>query len=286
MNILDKIIQEKKQEVARLHREQPLAHLQELAHGRYTPRGFARAIRARDDAAIIAEFKRGSPSRGVFARSLDPVVTGLAFAQAGACCISVLTDAPFFAGSLGFLPLIRDHLDKSEFETPLLRKDFMIDPLQIWQSRAIGADAVLLILAALDDEQFCILLETAFEVGLDILVEVHTSEELQRAVKCLQTVYTKEVAECEILLGINNRDLTTFVTDLGVTEKLAAEAIHLLQESDPVLHSIQIISESGITERADIDRLQACAVDGFLVGEALVATGNAGENLRTLISKS
>lgn len=286
MSILDEIIEEKRRELALLLVEQPLQQLKELAMGRYEPRGFAKALRQSVDAAIIAEYKRGSPSRGMFQKSLDPVSTALAFARAGASSISVLTDAKFFFGSLAFVPLIRDHLKKAGFETPLLRKDFIIDPLQVWQTRAIGADAMLLILAALDDEQFSSLLRTGLEVELDILVEVHNSEELHRAIRCIEKEYPGENSSSEILLGINNRDLNTFVTDLSVTETLAAEAIKLLGASDSALGQIQLISESGIFTRADIDRLLACNVNGFLVGEALIAKGDPGENLQQLLGAS
>lgn len=293
MTILDKILKEKRSEVDTQSKEQPLALVQAVAHSRYKPRGFAAAIAAAERPAIIAEIKRGSPSRGVFRRSLDPVEAAHAFSRGQAACLSILTDAQFFAGSISFVPLVRDHLQKSGLHTPILRKDFIIDPYQVWQSKAIGADAVLLILAALDEQQYQSLLSLALELELDVLIEVHNTEELQAAIRGLQAVYPAHCndtiesdpihnGKAQALLGINNRDLHSFVCDLEVTERLAAEAQHLLQESAPALHSVQLISESGIHHRADIDRLLACGVDGFLVGESIVAEGDLEQNLRAL----
>lgn len=282
MSILDKIIAKKWQELEAQTREQPLERVQALANSRYQPRGFARTLRDAEAPAIIAEIKRGSPSRGVFRRSLDPVDAALSFAHSGACCLSVLTDLEFFSGSLSFVPLIRDHLNKSNLALPLLRKDFIVDRYQIWQSLALGADALLLILAALSDDSYQSLLAESLDAGLDVLIEVHDEEELTRAITGLRNVYPQKRTNAEALLGINNRCLKSFVTDLGTTERLSALAIHQLQESDISLHRIPLITESGISTREDIDRMLHCAVDGFLVGEALVLEGDLAENLRAL----
>ncbi|MCL4153670.1 UNVERIFIED_CONTAM: hypothetical protein GTU68_024331 [Idotea baltica] len=263
----------------------------QLANNGYKPRGFANALETAQDAAIIAEFKRGSPSLGVFQRSLDPVRTAIDFASAGASCISVLTDAKFFAGSLGFVPLIRDHLENKGYSTPLLRKDFIIHPHQVWQSRAIGADAMLLIMAALSDEQFCELLQTGFNTDLDILVEVHNSQELQRAIKCIRLENKESTSKSRIILGINNRDLASFKTDLKVSEKLAAELKEIFAQAselteNKILATIPIVSESGIKTRKDIDQLMAHSIRAFLIGESLVIKGSPKENLEKLLAKN
>jgi indole-3-glycerol phosphate synthase len=208
--------------------------------------------------AIIAEVKKGSPSKGIIRADFDPVDIAEIYENAGATCLSVLTDEQYFFGHLRNLWLIREQVS-----LPLLRKDFIIDPYQVVEARVAGADAILLIAAALDDDKLRELAELAASLQLDTLLEVHDVEELERAL-------TLPVD----LIGINNRNLKTFVTDLGVTEQLAAR-----------IPKMQLaIAESGINSRADIDRLQAAGAGAFLIGESLMRETDIETKLKSLIS--
>jgi indole-3-glycerol phosphate synthase len=194
--------------------------------------------------ALIAEVKKASPSAGIIVESFDPVAVAKNYAGAGVEAISVLTDRQFFQGHLSYLEMIRAAVPQ-----PLLRKDFTLDPLQIMEAAAAGADAILLIVAALNQEQLNVLLETAVTYQLDALVEVHTLAELDRALETSAQ-----------LIGINNRNLATFEIDLSVTEKLSEE----------VPEEIVLVSESGIRTAEDLARIKACGVDAVLIGEALM----------------
>jgi indole-3-glycerol phosphate synthase len=208
-------------------------------------RGFAAALQPGEGkVALIAEVKKASPSAGVIVESFDPVAIAKIYAGAGVEAISVLTDEQFFQGRLDYLQLIRDQVPQ-----PLLRKDFVLDPLQIMEAAVAGADAILLIVAALEQEQLVSLLETAALYQLDALVEVHTLAELDRA---LETDAR--------LIGINNRNLATFEVDLSVTETL----------SEQVPDEIVLVSESGIRTAEDLSRIKACGVEAVLIGEALM----------------
>jgi indole-3-glycerol phosphate synthase len=208
-------------------------------------RGFAAALQqGQEKLALIAEIKKASPSAGVIVESFDPVAIARNYARAGVEAISILTDERFFQGHLDYLQLVRDSVPQ-----PLLRKDFILDPLQIMEAAAAGADAILLIVAALGQDKLVALLETAALYQLDTLVEVHTLPELERALE----------TEARII-GINNRDLTTFEVDLAVTEKLSEE----------VPEEIVLVSESGIRTAEDLARIKACGVDAVLIGEALM----------------
>lgn len=208
-------------------------------------RGFAAALQ-RDErkVALIAEIKKASPSAGVIVESFDPVAIVKNYARAGVDAISVLTDERFFQGHLDYLNAVRAVVPQ-----PLLRKDFVLDPLQIMEAAAAGADAILLIVAALRQEELTSLLETASLYQLEALVEVHTLAELDRALE----------TEARIV-GINNRNLATFEVDLSVTEKL----------SEQVPDDIVLVSESGIRTAEDLARIKACGVDAVLIGEALM----------------
>jgi indole-3-glycerol phosphate synthase len=203
--------------------------------------------------ALIAEVKKASPSAGVIVESFDPVAIARNYARAGADAISILTDEQFFQGHLSYLASIRETV-----AAPLLRKDFILEEIQIAQSAAAGADAVLLIVAALTQEKLVALLETAGMYQLDALVEVHTLAELDRALETSARI-----------IGINNRDLGTFEVDLGVTEKLSGE----------VPEEIVLVSESGIRTAEDLARIRACGLDAVLIGEALMRgeSGLVGE---------
>ena len=259
--ILDKILQTKAVEVAAAKRREPLAELQNrVGDLEDRPRGFARALRIMADSggtAVIAEVKKGSPSKGVIRADFDPLEIAESYQRAGATCLSVLTDESYFFGHLRYLGLIREQVS-----LPLLRKDFIIDPYQIVEARVAGADAVLLIAAALSDEQLQELAALANEMRLDTLLEVHDDEELERALKLPVD-----------LIGINNRNLKTFVTDLAVTEQLAGRI------PEPQL----AVAESGINCRADIERLRAAGAGAFLIGESLMREADIEAKLHSLI---
>jgi len=243
MNRLEEIIANKRREVEGLRpRAAELKNKAVLCDKR---RGFGAALqRADHQLAVIAEIKKASPSAGLIAASFNPVQRAKEYECAGADAISVLTDEPFFQGSLADLIAVRDVVT-----IPVLRKDFILDEIQIYEAIAAGADAILLIVAALTNQQLRHLWHTADQRGLDVLVEVHSADELDRAL----------AIEPDII-GINNRDLATFRVDLSVTEAL----------SDSVPEHIILVSESGFKTADDVCRAEACGVDAILMGEALM----------------
>jgi indole-3-glycerol phosphate synthase len=243
MNRLEEILEVKRQEIEQLRPR--AAELHRQARARKDFRDFRSALHRDDEKlAVIAEIKKASPSAGVIAKSFEPVEIAKNYERAGANAISVLTDSKFFQGSLEHLKNVRNAVS-----LPLLRKDFIWDRAQIAESAANGADAILLIVATLTQDQLVRLLKGAKEFRLDALVEVHSVDELQRALE----------AGAEIV-GINNRDLTTFDVDLTVTEKLCRD----------IPDEIILVSESGIKTPQDVARVKACGVDAVLVGEALM----------------
>ena len=257
--ILDQILKTKAEEVAADKIRLPLDQLSQQLSACEPTRGFAKVLRSRSlvDTAIIAEVKKGSPSKGIIRADFDPLAIACAYQLAGATCLSVLTDEQYFYGSLDYLRQIREVV-----ELPLLRKDFIIDPYQVYQARAAGADAILLIAAALDDAMLKELAELAAELKLDTLLEVHDEQELERALKIPVD-----------LIGINNRNLKTFVTDLSITESLAGR-----------IPTQQVaVAESGIHSRADIERLQTAGAGAFLIGESLMREDDIEAKLRSLI---
>ena len=260
-DILRKIVAHKVGEVAAAKSAQSLTELKtRIARMEDHPRGFKQALRTACDSgwtAVIAEVKKGSPSKGLIRPDFDPLAIAEIYQENGAACLSVLTDAHFFLGHLSYLALIREQVG-----LPLLRKDFVIDPFQIYEARAAGADAILLIAAILDLHQLRDFTAQARELHLDVLLEVHDEAELELA---LQT-------DCE-LIGINNRDLRSFVVDLATTERLSR-----LIPGDRL-----IVTESGINSRADVVRLQQAGAGAFLVGESLMREADIGAKLRELI---
>src|SRR5438045_5954780 len=253
MNRLEEILEVKRQEIEQLRPR--AAELDREARSRADFRDFRSALHRDDEVfVVIAEIKKASPSAGVIAKSFDPVEIAKNYERAGANAISVLTDSKFFQGSLEHLENVRNVVS-----LPLLRKDFIWDRAQIAESAANGADAILLIVAALTQDQLVRLLKNAKEYRLDALVEVHSIDELQRALE----------AGAEII-GINNRNLTTFDVDLAVTEKHCSD----------VPDEIDLVSESGIKTPPDVARLRACGVDAVLVGEALMRGETSIEQLR------
>ncbi len=256
--ILDDIISAKKEEVGRLKARKPEACIREAASVVKPARDFKSALQG-TTCAIIAEIKRRSPSKGFLRGDMDAVCMAEIYGKNGAAAISVLTDGPFFSGR------IEDLEDVSRrVAIPVLRKDFIIDPYQFYEARVAGADAVLLIAAVLDDHQLTDYMALAHSLTMSSLVEVHTRPELERALE----------AGAEIV-GINNRDLQTFKTDIGVSLEMAA-----LVPGDRV-----IVSESGIHGRGDIEKLMRAGIHAFLVGEVLVTAPDAGMKLKELTGR-
>lgn len=250
MNILDKIVAQKRREVARRPaRKVTAADLKCLLDARETQRHFLPALRnpPAGSIALIAEVKKASPSAGVICPDFDPVRIALEYEEAGAACLSVLTDEEFFQGSLEHLRQIRHSV-----KLPLLRKDFIIDEQQILEAVEYGADAILLIVRILNDAQLSLFHSLAMEAGLAALVEVHDEAELERA-----------LAVGAELIGINNRNLDDFSVDLGTTERLAARAGE----------GKALVAESGLHGRADVERVQRAGAQAILVGESLLRPG-------------
>ncbi len=260
-DILKRIVDYKRDELAAAKAAQPLAELrQRIADLEDHPRGFERALR--DAAAsgwtpVIAEVKKGSPSKGVIRPDFDPLEIALTYQENGAACLSVLTDAHFFLGNLRYLALIREQVG-----LPLLRKDFLFDPYQIYEARAAGGDAILLIAAMLDLHQLRDFSALARELALDVLLEVHDERELELALE----------TDCG-LIGINNRSLHSFVTDLSTTGRLASQ----------IPAERLVVAESGINSRADVERLQQAGAGAFLIGESLMREADIGAKLRELL---
>ena len=242
-DILRRICAVKRDEIARL-REGGTGELEEMLRRQSPPRGFRAALTASDRVALIAEVKKASPSKGVIREDFDPAAIARSYERAGARCLSVLTDPAFFQGRLDDLAEARDGVS-----LPALRKDFILDPIQVLESRAWGADCVLLIVAAMADAELRELLAAARDFGMDALVEVHDGRELERA-----------VAAGADTIGVNNRDLRTFEVDLETTRRLAAG----------VPEGVMLVAESGICSRADIESLRPCGIDAVLVGEGLM----------------
>jgi indole-3-glycerol phosphate synthase len=257
-DILARILDRKRQEVASAKQVVPLAELRQRVTTLPSTRSFYRALQAQPDQKprIIAEVKKASPSAGLIRADFDPVAIANIYAHHGAAAISVLTDNKFFQGELRFLTAIRQHV-----QVPLLRKDFVVDPYQLYEARWYGADAVLLIAAALDVPQLIDLAALSQELGLEPLVEVHTVAEMEKALEC----------SCRII-GINNRDLHTFRTDIATT-------LELLRYIPP---GYQVVSESGLRDHATLTHLASYGVAAFLIGESLMREPDIGVKLDEL----
>jgi indole-3-glycerol phosphate synthase len=286
MSILEQIVKEKQKEILPISSVEATEQLRRAGLQAPQPRGFAAALRNAETPVIIAEIKRASPSKGAIRAALDPVRTATQFAQNGAACLSVLTEEKFFGGNLEFIPAIRKALEQiAAPPVPILRKDFIIHPAQIWQTRAAGADAGLLIVAALNPRAFAELLQTFLDAALDVLVEVHTEEELETALKGLLVVCANYSGPANVMLGINNRDLNSFAVDLDTTKKLSRALSGRLAAKavPPGVANLMIVSESGIFNAGDLFKLRSYGAQAFLIGESLVASGDPGENLARLV---
>ncbi len=261
--ILDDILAHKRQEVAAQKQRVDMDTLvANISASNDTPRGFMKALQARvaiGGTAVIAEVKKASPSMGVIRASFDPVAIAESYAAAGATCLSVLTDEKYFQGSGHYLRLVR-----AAVGLPLLRKDFIVDEYQIVEARALGADAILLIVAALSDAELAAFTRLAHDLGLDVLVEVHDEAECERALQLPLRV-----------IGVNNRNLHDFSVSLDTSRR-----IKTMLPADYLL-----VSESGIHTRADIEALQADGIHAFLVGGALMQADDPGVALSALLAK-
>jgi indole-3-glycerol phosphate synthase len=259
MNKLTEILATKAEEVAERRKSRSVTQLDAIDAG--AVRGFAAALERKIAAGgfgLIAEIKKASPSKGLIREDFNPADHARAYEAGGAACLSVLTDAPWFQGHEEFLIAAR-----TACALPVLRKDFMIDPWQVAEARSIGADAILIIVAALDDGPMREIEAAALERGMDVLVEVHDEAELDRALTHLRSR----------LIGVNNRDLRTFETDLAVTERLAKR----------VPPGTLLVGESGIAAHADCQRLARSGVHAFLVGESLMRQADVTVATRTLL---
>lgn len=256
--IVDEIVNAKAEELARRKQTMPLARLEPLS-SKKSPRDFAASLQG-DSVRLIAEVKRASPSKGLLCTDLDPVKLAKTYAQCGAAAVSVLTEESYFQGSLEHLSAISKEFE--ERKIPILRKDFIFDPYQVYESRAYGADALLLIVAILSDQQLAELLSLSHNLGMKCLVEVHDEGEVERAV----------LSGAQII-GINNRDLKTFAIDLATTKRLRPL----------VPHDRIVVSESGIRDRSHVQMLREWGVDAILVGEALVTASDVAEKVRELL---
>jgi len=260
-DILQKIVQRKGEIIDERRVSQPLEQLMELAQDAPPPRGFVEALQERIQLtrpAVIAEIKKASPSKGVMRENFIPADIARSYAQHGAACLSVLTDVDFFQGSDAYLQQAR-----AACQLPVLRKDFMIDPYQVYEARAIGADCILLIVACLTDNQLNELCGLAHELDMDVLVEVHDEQELERALRMPNK-----------LIGINNRNLHTFETTLRTT----------LSMLDKIPEDVLLVSESGIHTPDDVKLLRERGVNAFLIGEAFMSADEPGVKLKELFS--
>ncbi len=260
-DILARICRDKRGHVTKQALRTPASVLFKRARASEPPRGFAdrlAAATAGGGTGLIAEIKRASPSQGVIREDFDAATLARAYAEGGATCLSVLTDKPYFQGADIYLKEAREVVD-----LPILRKDFMVDPFQIVESRALGADCVLLIMAVLSDSLVSEMYSAATEFGMDVLVEVHDGPELDRALKLSPR-----------LIGINNRDLKSFEVNLSRTESLAPR----------VPEGITVISESGFNGPADLARIAAAGVHCFLVGESLLRAADVSGATRALLA--
>jgi indole-3-glycerol phosphate synthase len=271
-HILEEIVWAKDREVASARERVTLQQLAKQVAELPSCRDFVAALRAScRKPAVIAEVKKASPSKGVIREDFDPVAIAQGYAAGGASCLSVLTDKQFFQGGFEVLVDVRQAV-----ELPLLCKDFILSPYQLYQARAAGADAALLIAAILEDQDISYLHKAARSLGLAVLIEVHDGAELARVLAL--PLWQQGGAGSHTLIGINNRDLSTFAVDLATTEALSAQFAEPIRERGALL-----VSESGLFTRDDLDRVQSAGADAVLVGESLMRQDDVTSALETLI---
>ncbi|HSI18756.1 MAG TPA: indole-3-glycerol phosphate synthase TrpC [Sphingomonas sp.] len=258
-NILDRILETKRADVAARKATIPLSAIDARIDGQTPPRGFRAALdaRAATGHALVAEIKKASPSKGLIRADFEPPAHARAYQAGGAACLSVLTDERWFQGADDYLTAAREACD-----LPVLRKDFMVDPWQVPESRALGADAILLIMAALDDGMLAEIEASAMDCGMDVLVEVHDEHEMERAMKLKSR-----------LIGVNNRDLRDFTVDFARTYELIGKAPK----------DCTFVAESGLMTRADLDEMAAHGVHCFLIGEALMRQADVEAATRAMV---
>ena len=257
MTMLDRILETKRAEVAARKATTSLSDIDAGIARMSKPRGFRAALDAKTGYALVAEVKKASPSKGLIRADFDPPAHARAYEAGGAACLSVLTDETWFQGADAYLTAARDAVS-----IPVLRKDFMVDPWQAAEARAIGADAILIIVAALDDMQMAEIEASALECGMDVLVEIHDAHELERALKLKSR-----------LIGVNNRDLRDFTVDFQRTYDLV----------DRAPRDCTFVAESGLTTRADLDAMAEKGIRCFLIGEALMRQDDVEAATRVLI---
>ena len=258
-SILKKIVDHKRTEIAAAKQDRPVEDVISATKDQSPARDFVAALRKNPSVSLIAEVKKASPSKGVIRADFDPVAIAKIYAASGAACISVLTDEHFFQGHLDYLKAIRQ-----EVEIPLLRKDFIIDEYQVFEARAAGADAVLLIAECLEDEQLLNLHQQINELGMTALVELYDAENIEKVLAAKPT-----------LVGVNNRDLNTFEVDLN----------HSVKVKQLLPSTVTFVSESGIYHRDDVEMLEKSGVDAMLVGESLMRADDIGAAVKTLLGK-
>ncbi len=257
MTMLDRILETKRAEVAARKATTSLSDIDTGIARMSAPRGFRAALDAKSGYALVAEVKKASPSKGLIRADFDPPAHARAYEAGGAACLSVLTDEKWFQGADAYLSAARDAVS-----IPVLRKDFMVDPWQATEARAIGADAILIIVAALDDIQMAEIEASALECGMDVLVEIHDAHELDRALKLKSR-----------LIGVNNRDLRDFTVDFQRTYDLV----------DKAPRDCTFVAESGLTTRADLDAMAERGIRCFLIGEALMRQDDVEAATRALV---
>ncbi|MDZ7262221.1 MAG: indole-3-glycerol phosphate synthase TrpC [candidate division KSB1 bacterium] len=258
--LIQNIIHYKQEEIRYRKQQVPLRRLRQVISDRPPTLDFRKALKQNGDIAVIAEIKRASPSAGIICHNFDAVEIAESYQRNGAAAISVLTDEKFFGGQIGHIPQVR-----SRIKLPILRKDFILDPYQLYETRAAGADAVLLIAAILTPSRSRELLDLAAELGLAVLFEVHNLEELQISLN----------QNCSII-GINNRDLRTMQVNLQTTLELASR----------IPQELVCVSESGLRSRADLEKLSPCGIDAILIGETLMSSPDPGGLLRKFLGVS